>query len=105
MSAKVIQLMCSRDKSFHLLGSYQLFSNTLSAKQTNKTAHKERVPSSGHSLKFPRNQNGLPMCLLRRTGRREGAGKVTSEFLPAESYSLSHCTSTHMDAPGGFRSH
>lgn len=60
MSAKVIQLMCSRDKSFHLLGSYQLFSNTLSAKQTNKTAHKERVPSSGHSLKFPRNQNGRP---------------------------------------------
>lgn len=27
------------------------------------------------------------MCLLRRTGRREGAGKVTSEFLPA-SYPL-----------------
>lgn len=34
MSAKVIQLVCSRDKSFHLLGSYQLFSNTLTAKQT-----------------------------------------------------------------------
>lgn len=43
--------------------------------KTNKTAHKECTPSSGHCLKFPRNQKGLPSVSPPQDWTQSGGGE------------------------------
>lgn len=63
-----------------------------------KAAHKERTPSSGHCLKFPRNEKGRPnVSPPQDWPQRGGRGRSPANFYQQKS--------THLHAQGRFGSH